>query len=108
MSKLGQRLIESAREALAIAEGKAKPARTIQVEDIDVAAIRSSMKLSQARFANRFHLSTATVRDWEQRRRTPDRIAANFLRVIAHAPDMVDEALQAPPVRKAAKRAAKV
>jgi putative transcriptional regulator len=108
MSKLGQRLVESAREALAIAEGKAKPARTVQVEDVDVAAIRSRMKLSQARFADRFHLSAATVRDWEQRRRTPDRIAANFLRVIAHAPEMVDAALQAPPADKPAKRTAKV
>lgn len=95
MSKLGQRLVESAREAVAIAEGKAKPARVIELEEIDVAAIRSSMNLSQARFAERFRLSPATVRDWEQKRRTPDRIAANFLRVIEHSPKIVEKALSA-------------
>jgi len=111
MSRLGQRLIESAREAVAIAEGRMKPARVITGEEIDVAAIRGRTKLSQSKFAERFRLSAATVRDWEQKRRTPDRIAANFLRVIEHAPETVARALaeKAPPrpVKRQALRAAK-
>jgi putative transcriptional regulator len=109
MTKLGARLIESAREAVAIAEGRMKAGTVIAAEEIDVAAIRAKTKLSQSRFAERFRLSTATVRDWEQKRRTPDRIAANFLRLIEHSPEMVEEALSAKPRRRgpaiAAKRA---
>jgi putative transcriptional regulator len=94
MTKLGDRLIKSANEAVAIAEGKMKPARLISAEEIDVAAIRGKMKLSQDKFAERFHLSTATVRDWEQKRRSPDRIAANLLRVIEYSPETVERALE--------------
>ena len=93
MTKLGTRLIRSANEALAIVEGRTKPARVIEPEDIDVAKLRKKLKLSQNRFAERFGLSAATVRDWEQKRRTPDRIARNFLTVIEHAPETVERAL---------------
>jgi len=93
MSKLGQRLIKSAEEAVAIAEGRMKPARVIAAEEIDVAGIRKKMKLSQGKFAARFRLSPATVRDWEQKRRHPDRIAFNFLRVIDEFPDVVAKVL---------------
>lgn len=95
MSRLGEELIESAREALAIANGTMKPARVFEGDavEVDVAAIRKRLHLSQARFAERFGLSVATVRDWEQKRRRPDRIAANLLRVIDHAPKIVEEAL---------------
>ena len=93
MSQFGRELIESAKEAVAVAEGRAKPARVIEFDEIDVAAIRKRLRLSQARFAERFGLSVATVRDWEQKRRRPDRIAANLLRVIDHAPGVVAEAL---------------
>ncbi|HEV7717625.1 MAG TPA: NadS family protein [Arsenicitalea sp.] len=94
MSKLGQRLIQSAEEAVAIAEGRLQPARVIELEEIDVAAIRKRLKLSQGKFAERFGLSVATVRDWEQKRRRPDRIATNLLRVIEHAPETVERALR--------------
>lgn len=94
MSDFGKRLIESAEEALAIAEGRAQPARIFVPEEIDVAAIRKRLQLSQTAFAQRFGLSVATVRDWEQRRRHPDRIASNLLRVIDHAPETVELALR--------------
>jgi putative transcriptional regulator len=93
MTKLGARLIKSAHEAVAIAEGRLRPGRVVAPEEIDVAAIRASMKLSQGKFAERFSLSAATVRDWEQKRRIPDRIASNFLKVIEHAPETVVRAL---------------
>ena len=82
-----------AEEALAIAQGKMEPARVIAAEEIDVAGIRKKMKLSQGKFAERFRLSAATVRDWEQKRRNPDRIALNLLRVIEEFPDVVARAL---------------
>jgi putative transcriptional regulator len=93
MSKFGKELIESAEEALAIAEGRMTPAKIIEPEVIDVAAIRKRLHLSQGKFAARFGLAVATVRDWEQKRRHPDRIATALLRVIAHAPETVERAL---------------
>lgn len=94
MSRLGAELVESAKQALAIARGEMEPARVFEFEEIDVAAIRKRLKLSQGKFAERFGLSVATVRDWEQKRRRPDRIATNLLRVIDHAPETVERALK--------------
>jgi putative transcriptional regulator len=72
MSKFGEGLIGSAPEALAIARGGARSARAFSAAAPDVAAIRKRLGLSQERFARRFGLSPATVRDWEQGRRQPD------------------------------------
>lgn len=94
MSDFGKELLESAQEALDIAEGRVSPARTLERDEIDVASIRKRLRLSQNKFAERFGLSVATVRDWEQKRRFPDRIAANLLRVIDHAPETVQRALE--------------
>lgn len=93
MSKFGQDLIQSASEALAIARGEAEPARTFSAESPNVAAIRKRLGLSQGRFAKKFGLSAATVRDWEQGRRQPDAPARNLLRVIDYAPETVERAL---------------
>ena len=68
MNDFGKELLESAHEALAIAEGRLAPARVIVPGAVDVAAIRKRLHLSQGKFAARFGLSVATVRDWEQRR----------------------------------------
>lgn len=93
MSKVGAALVESANEALAIARGEAKPTRAFTVEAPDVAAIRKRLGLSQDRFAKKFGLSPATVRDWEQGRRQPDAPARNLLRVIDYAPETVERAI---------------
>jgi putative transcriptional regulator len=95
MNEFGKELIESANEALAIAEGRLAPARVIAPEAIDVAAIRKRLHLSQGKFAARFGLSVATLRDWEQNRRRPDRIAATLLRVIDDAPETVERVVKA-------------
>jgi putative transcriptional regulator len=94
MSKLGQRLIASAKEAVAIAEGR-MAGRV--VAPVDVAAIRKGLGLSQSGFARRFGLSAATVRDWEQGRRVPDRIARTLLMVIKEAPDVAEHASRPSP-----------
>jgi putative transcriptional regulator len=97
MTKVGQALIASANEALAIARGEANPPRTYRFDTPDVAAIRKSLGLSQEKFAKRFSLSAATVRDWEQGRRRPDASACLLLRVIQYAPETVERALAEPP-----------
>ena len=93
MSRFGPELVGSALEALAIAEGEASPALAFSPPAPDVAAIRKRLGLSQDRFAKKFGLSPATVRDWEQGRRQPDAPARNFLRVIDYAPETVERAL---------------
>ncbi len=94
MTKFGTELLQSVEEALAIARGEMLPARVFAPEKLDVAAIRKGLKLSQDKFAQRFHLSPATLRDWEQGRRQPDLPARNFLKLIAYAPETVQRALQ--------------
>jgi putative transcriptional regulator len=49
--------------------------------------------LSQATFAERFHINLRTLQDWEQARRVPDQVARAYLRVIAHNADAVVAAL---------------
>jgi putative transcriptional regulator len=93
MSKFGQELIESAHQALAIARGAKKAPLRLDAAAIDVAAIRKRLNLSQSRFAEAFGLSAATVRDWEQGRRRPDRTARALLTVIARRPEAVIAAL---------------
>ena len=92
MTKFGEDLIQSAKEAVSIAKGESEPARFVLCEDVDVAAIRKRLGLSQDRFAAQFNLSPATVRDWEQRRRQPDRIARTLLAVIDLNPDAAKQA----------------
>ncbi|AOG03553.1 NadS family protein [Bosea sp. RAC05] len=92
MPTFGQDLVASATEAVAIARGDKEPAKTITVETVDVAAIRKKLGLSQEAFARKFGLSPATLRDWEQGRRSPDRTARALLKVIDHAPDTVERA----------------
>ena len=47
------------------------------------------------KFAKKFGLSAATVRDWEQGRRYPDSTARILLKVIALRPEAVVAALKA-------------
>lgn len=95
MTEVGQSILQGAREALAIAKGELEPGRVHTFPTPDVAAIRKGLGLSQEKFAERFGLSKGTVRDWEQKRRTPDMPAQRLLAVIAYAPETVERALRA-------------
>ena len=77
----------------AIAKGEAAPAGKYVPETVDVAAIRKKQKLTQEAFAHRFGLPLGTVRDWEQKRRLPDRAATILLTVIDKDPSAVTQAL---------------
>ena len=93
MTAFAKELLESANEALAIARGLAPPAKTFSFAGPDIAMIRKRLGLSQDKFAKRFGLSAATVRDWEQGRRQPDAPARVLLRVIDYAPETVERAV---------------
>lgn len=61
---------------------------------IDARAIRLSLNLTQEQFAERFGLSTSTLRQWEQGRQTPDRAARALLLTISRDPIAVENALK--------------
>ena len=93
MSRLGERLIQSAKEARAIARGEMAPARAHVPGDIDAKAIRKKLGLTQADFSSRFGIPKATLRDWEQRRRRPEGSARVLLKIIEREPEAVQRAL---------------
>lgn len=83
--RLGQLLVESMRQAVAIKEGRLRPAkrRRLTVRDAKVTVpprygsarvrrLRERLGLSQPIFARVLNVSVATVRGWEQGVRVPD------------------------------------
>lgn len=97
MSKLGQRLIASAKEARAIARGEAKRGtyRIHVPAEIDVKRLRRRLNLSQNEFAQRYGFKPSRVRDWEQGRSRPDGAVRAYLLVIERDPKAVERALSA-------------
>jgi putative transcriptional regulator len=92
----GQRMIETARQALAFAKGKENHGCEVHVpDDNDVKAIRERIALSEAEFARLFGLSKRTLEHWEHGRRVPSDPARAFLTVVAREPDAVRRALLA-------------
>jgi len=89
----GAELIESALEAVAIAKGEVRPARSYVPEKVDVPAIRRRTGMSQVRFARAFGIPVGTLRDWEQDRRQPDQTARVLLAIIDREPEAVQRAL---------------
>jgi putative transcriptional regulator len=90
--------LQGAREALAYARGDANPDdfRVHIPSDVDVKGIRSRLGLSQSEFAQRYGLTAARVRDWEQGRSKPDSAARAYLIVIEKDPAAVERALSPP------------
>jgi putative transcriptional regulator len=91
----GSRILESMKEAVAIAQGTMPEGKyAVHIpETVDVKAIRAHMGLSQAGFAARFGLSLHTLRNWEQGKRMPDPAARAYLKVIEKAPEVVSSVL---------------
>lgn len=97
-----QELLTSIKQAGKIRRGRLKPARVTTFRPADVKGIRRKLKVSQAEFALMIGVSVATLRNWEQERRTPDGPALALLRVAARNPRAVAEALYHEPRKGAA------
>jgi putative transcriptional regulator len=94
MSRFGQDLIESLREAAEHARGRKLPGmRVTKVEVPDVRAIRLALRMSQDEFAHVYRIPLATLKNWEQGRRSPDAPALAYLRAIQKRPKEIMEAL---------------
>ncbi len=90
-------LTDEEKHAAALIDADAQPATEEQLargKRTYIKHLRRRLGLTQEEFAARFHLPYTTVRDWEQGVREPDTAARNFLRVIAHDPEAVMEALE--------------
>ncbi len=87
-----EELLTSVRQAGRIRRGTLKPSRVTEFRAADVRAVRAKLGTSQAEFALMIGVSVATLRNWEQGRRTPDGPALALLRVAARNPKAVIEA----------------
>lgn len=103
---LFEQLLESVREMKEVQAGRRKPARVTRAEDLvktdtpDVAALRASFRLSQARFAALLGISVNTLQNWEQRRRQPEGPARVLLRVAAAHPEALLSVTREAPRRR--------
>jgi len=86
-------LVDSLRGAGRIKRGQARASRRPNFRPIDVQKIRARLKCSQTDFATLTGVSVATLQNWDQGRRTPHGPAQALLRVAAHSPHVVAEAL---------------
>ena len=91
MSALGRELMDGAADYLDHVDGRDVDVRSYRV--IDVRSLRQRLGLTQQTFAERYGFTLKTVRNWEQGRRSPRGPARTLLRVLAHKPEVVEEAL---------------
>ena len=90
-----QKLVTSVKQAGKIRRGKGRPTRVFRFKPADVKAIRLQLDQSQTEFALMIGVSVATLRNWEQGRRSPEGPARALLKVAAEQPDAVRRALSA-------------
>ena len=76
------------------ATGRFKAPRAAD-DEVDVRAVRALTELSQAKFAELLGIELATLRNWEQGRRSPTGPARALLRAIRNNPVEVVKALTA-------------
>jgi putative transcriptional regulator len=86
-------LLQSVKEGGAILRGENQTARRTVVHSPKVRAIRKRTGLSQSEFARLIGVSVKTLQNWEQDRRQPTGPAVALLRIIAHEPKLVVEAI---------------
>jgi putative transcriptional regulator len=79
--------------AAALADLDAQPLSVDQLAKMRrvsrVKALRQRIGMTQAEFAEAFHLPITTLRDWEQRRSTPDAPARALLLAIERGPEVM-------------------
>jgi putative transcriptional regulator len=95
MGKVFDSIRQGLDEAIAHAKGKSVAAIVHHPRDVDVAALRKRIGMTQQEFAARFGFSVATLRHWERGDRQPHGPARVLLKVIDKNPQSVIEALAA-------------
>lgn len=88
-------LVQSLKEAKAIAHGQSLASRRFTVDPLDVKMVREKIGLSQSEFAHLMRVSIKTLQNWEQHRRNPSGPAAALLKIVLNAPDVALKTLHA-------------
>ncbi len=70
-------------------------ARTTELAEPDIRAIREAAKISQSQFAKLIGVNVRTLQNWEQRRTRPTGPARALLKIVASNPKSAIEALHA-------------
>ena len=91
-----EELLESVRQGGEILRGKTKPSRSFKVKIPEVQNLRQNLKLSQEAFAAMIGISASTLKNWEQKRRTPHGPARILLRIVTIYPEIFLEMLNSP------------
>ncbi len=109
-----KRLLQGAAEAAAIARGEAKPARLTRrsisnglahvqepphYDAKRIRKLRERLNMSQPVFARSLNASDATVKAWEQGKRTPDGTSLRLLEMADKAPDVFRGVVAGRPIR---------
>jgi putative transcriptional regulator len=89
--ELFEELKQSLREANQIKRGQLKPARVFHVNQASVVRVRGKLGLSQSKFASLLGISTDTLQNWEQGRRSPTGPAKVLLRIATRHPEILLE-----------------
>lgn len=87
--ELFNELVASVREGGAIFRGESAPSRAYVVDGPNIKQIRVKYELSQNEFSALLGISVATLRNWEQGRRSPKGPARVLLQVAAKHPEAV-------------------
>jgi putative transcriptional regulator len=87
------KLTTSIKQAGRIRRGRQRASRVFEFKPEDIKTIRRRLGKSQVEFALLIGVSPATLRNWEQGRRTPDGPARALLKVAAANPRAVALAL---------------
>ena len=89
-------LVKGVREMKRHVAGKSvRGARTTELAEPDVRAIREAAKISQSHFAKLIGVNLRTLQNWEQRRTRPTGPARALLKIVASDPKSAVEALHA-------------
>ena len=86
-------LKQSLKEAASIRRGKLAAGRVSRISAPDAKTIRAKVGLTQSEFAQLIGVKVATLRNWEQHRRSPTGAAAALLTIVEKEPDAALRAL---------------
>lgn len=84
----GAMLLQSAKQALAIAQGEMPPSREFFY--LDVKQIRAKTGLTQHEFVKKLAISPKTLQNWEQGTRQPTGATKTLLRWLDKNPKLID------------------
>ena len=86
-------LLESTKQAVSISKNDMPASRRFTMTPPDISALRKTTDKSQEEFAQMIGVSVATLRNWEQGRRTPVGPALALLKIVSADPAYVEKVL---------------